>query len=180
MKQDIRDEILRYAGNVHSLNPPASPEAISAMEVVLGQPIPPYYRAFLADHNGVSLFRDRYILYGVLDGSNPQGSMLYELNMRKNQYGLGGDFFLVGESVWGDVFSVAADVNSGNSTRLMLWDHELGKFGPTWDNIEAWLRDVLVVGQRSYNYDGTKRRRSAWAQFIYALGLLFRSHQRED
>src|SRR5690349_9088071 len=48
----------RYRRDVHQLAGPAAPEAITALEAHLGQRrLPSDLRRFLAQHNGVALFR---------------------------------------------------------------------------------------------------------------------------
>ncbi len=80
---------------------------------------------------------------------------------------------IIGSFSYGDEICYLRVDSQGQKTELALWDHELGKFVESWPSFAALLDDLMVIGGRAFNYDGTHRR-FAMESLVSAIKNIFR------
>lgn len=141
--------------------PPVPPEALAAAEArlaELGHPIPPSYRAFLADQDGGEPVRDYFsfrqqdrdqadlvrLFYGIAD--SPNGDLVEQVERTTNS--------LPPEvlPIAGDAFSnlVVLDGRDGRDGPVLFWDYEFETDLPdesdlSWvaPDLETFLADLI-------------------------------------
>ena len=133
--------------------PPVSAEALAAAEarlVELGHPIPPSYRAFLADQDGGDPVRDYFSFrQGDIDqedllrwffgiAGSPNGDLVKEAESRVDRVPAG--MLSIAED--GNGNAVVLDGRDGRDGPVYFWDHEFETEPPDESNL-SWLAPDL-------------------------------------
>ena len=160
--EEFCKEFNKYADNVHEINLGASIKDITKAEFDLKVKFPKRYIEFLQICNGGYLYPPAgplifSVFTNIQDDKNVGCYLNYLRNAEEYTFCLNNDYLPIARTSYGDIICLDLVVKNIEEPPVITFDHELGEFDLSFDNIKEWLSNEMANCFCFKNYDGTDK-----------------------
>lgn len=155
-------EINKYTDNVHELNLGVNIEDINKAELDLKIKFPKRFIEFLQICNGGYLYPPAgplifSVFTNMQDDKNVGRYLNYLRNAKEFVFCINNDYLPIAETSYGDIICLDLANNDMVDPPVVTFDHELGEFNISFNDIKEWLSNEMANCFYFKNYDGTDK-----------------------